>query len=185
LTIGTVTTVAAGGSATAAVSGTAPNQILSLGLPTGATGAANTLTIGTVTTVAAGGTATAAVSGTAPNQILSLGLPTGATGAQGSWSAAQPNRTWSSSTTLVSGDAGYLILVDSATSISVTTSLALSVGQRIDFLVTNATVPTISASSGVTLNGAPTTTIRARYSAATLICVASNSYVLVGDLAAS
>jgi hypothetical protein len=85
----------------------------------------------------------------------------------------------------VSGDAGYLILVDSATAISVTTSLALSVGQRIDFLVTNATVPTISAGSSVTLNGTPTTTIRARYSAATLICVASNSYVLVGDLAAA
>jgi len=188
LTIGTVTTVAAGGSATAAVSGTAPNQILSLGVPTGATGApgpANTLTIGTVSTVAAGGSATATITGTAPSQTLNLGIPTGATGAQGSWSAAQPNRTWSSSTTLVSGDAGYLILVDSATAISVTTSLALSVGQRIDFLVTNATVPTISAGSGVTLNGTPTTTIRARYSAATLICVASNSYVLVGDLAAS
>jgi len=185
LAIGTVSTVAAGGSATASVTGTAPNQTLNLGLPTGATGSPNTLAIGTVSTVAAGGSATATITGTAPNQTLNLGLPTGATGAQGSWSAAQPNRTWSSSTTLVSGDAGYLILVDSATAISVTTSLALSVGQRVDFLVTNATVPTISKGSGVTLDGTPTTTIRARYSAATLICVASNSYVLVGDLAAS
>ena len=40
LTIGTVTTVAAGGSATASVGGTAPNQTLNLGIPTGATGAA-------------------------------------------------------------------------------------------------------------------------------------------------
>jgi len=38
LTIGTVTTVAAGGSATASIGGTAPNQTLSLGVPTGATG---------------------------------------------------------------------------------------------------------------------------------------------------
>lgn len=41
LTIGTVTTVAAGGSATAAISGTAPAQTLNLGIPTGATGAAS------------------------------------------------------------------------------------------------------------------------------------------------
>jgi hypothetical protein len=185
LAIGTVSTVSAGGSATATITGTAPSQTLNLRLPTGATGAANSLTIGTVSTVAAGGSATATITGTAPNQTLNLGIPTGAAGAQGSWSAAQPNRAWSSSTTLVSGDAGYLILVDSATAISVTSSLGLSVGQRIDFLVTNATVPTISAGSGVTLNGTPTTTIRARYSAATLICTASNIYVLVGDLAAA
>lgn len=114
---------------------------------------------------------------------------TGATGAQGDWSAAQPNRTWSSSTTLVNGDAGKLILVDSATAISVTTSLNLAVGQRIDFLITNSTPPTISA-SGTTLNGTPTTKFRTQYSAATLICTAvgasgANTYVLVGDLAAS
>jgi len=180
-----VSTVAAGGSATASVTGTAPTQTLNLGLPTGATGATNSLSIGTVTTGAAGSSASATITGTAPTQTLNLTIPTGATGAQGSWSAAQPNRTWSSSTTLVNGDAGYLILVDSATAISVTTSLALTVGQRIDFLVTNATVPTIGAGASVTLNGTPTTTIRTRYSAVTLLCVASNSYVLVGDLAAA
>ena len=188
LSIGTVTTVAAGGSATASVTGTAPTQTLNLGIPTGATGAtgpANTLSIGTVSTVAAGGSATASITGTAPTQTLNLGLPTGATGAQGDWSAAQPNRTWSSSTTLVNGDAGKLILVDSTTAISVTTSLALSVGQRIDFLITSSTVPLMTAATGVTINGTPTTNIRARYSAVTLLCVGSNSYVLVGDLAAS
>jgi hypothetical protein len=188
LSVSGTTTGAAGSSASVVVSGTAPSQSLAFTIPrgnTGDTGPTNSLAIGTVSTVSAGGSATATITGTAPNQTLNLGLPTGATGAQGSWSAAQPNRTWSSATTLVSGDAGYLVLVDSATAISVTTSLALSVGQRIDFLITSATVPTISAGSGVTLNGAPTTTIRARYSAATLICVASNSYVLVGDLAAA
>ena len=38
LTIGTVTTVAAGGSATASIGGTAPNQTLSLGIPRGDAG---------------------------------------------------------------------------------------------------------------------------------------------------
>jgi hypothetical protein len=193
LTIGTVTTVAAGGSATAALSGTAPNQILSLGVPTGATGAtgaANTLTIGTVTTVATGGSATAAVSGTAPNQILSLGLPTGATGAQGSWSAAQPTRSWSTATTLVNGDAGYLVLLDGTAAINVGTALNLSVGQRIDFIVTSGTAPTIAATAPAVLNGTPTTKFRTQFSAATLLCTGTaaagaNTYVLVGDLAAS
>ena len=189
LTIGTVTTVAAGGSATAAISGTAPNQILSMGVPTGATGAtgsANTLTIGTVSTVAVGGSATATITGTAPSQTLSLGIPTGATGAQGSWSAAQPSRTWSSSTALVNADAGYLIRLDNSTTVAVGTALALTTGQRIDFIQTGATLASPSfTATGVTINGTPTTTIRTRYSAVTLLCVASNDYVVVGDLAAS
>ncbi len=193
LTIGTVTTVAAGGSATAGISGTAPNQILSMGVPigaTGATGPANTLTIGTVTTVAAGGTATASMGGTAPNQTLNLGIPTGATGAQGSWSQAQPSRAWTTSTTLVNGDAGYLVLLDGTANINVGTALNLAVGQRIDFVVTNGTAPTISATSPAVLNGTPTTKFRTQFSAATLLCTATgtagaNTYVLVGDLAAS
>jgi hypothetical protein len=192
LSVSGTTTGAAGSSASVVVSGTAPSQSLAFTIPrgnTGDTGPANSLAIGTVSTVAAGGSATASVTGTAPNQTLNLGIPTGATGAQGSWSAAQPNRAWSDRTTLISGDAGYLILVDSATAISVTSSLALSVGQRIDFLITSATVPTISATSPATITGTPLPTggvkFRAQYSAATLICTASNTYVLVGDLAAA
>ena len=39
LTIGTVTTLAAGEDATASITGTSPDQILNLGIPVGATGA--------------------------------------------------------------------------------------------------------------------------------------------------
>lgn len=42
LAIGTVTTVPVGGPATAEITGTAPNQTLNLGIPTGATGATGT-----------------------------------------------------------------------------------------------------------------------------------------------
>ncbi len=92
LTIGTVTTLGNGVPATAALTGTAPNQTLALGLPrgdqgitgsTGADGPANTLTIGTVTTLGPGVPATASVTGTAPNQTLALGLPRGDAGAAG------------------------------------------------------------------------------------------------------
>ena len=101
LTVGTVTTGAAGSQAAATVTGAAPNQTLNLTIPqgiqgvqgvqgiqgvqgnTGATGPANTLTIGTVTTGAAGGPAAAAVNGAAPNQTLDLTIPQGVQGVQG------------------------------------------------------------------------------------------------------
>lgn len=71
LTMGTVTTLPVGSSATATITGTAPNQMLNLGLPVGATGPANSLSIGTVTT----GEAAASITGTAPSQTLNLTLP--------------------------------------------------------------------------------------------------------------
>lgn len=86
LTIGTVTSLPAGSSATATITGTSPNQVLNLGIPIGSTGSpgsSNTLTIGTVTTLPVGSPATATITGTAPSQTLNLGIPTGATGAQG------------------------------------------------------------------------------------------------------
>lgn len=88
LTIGTVTSLPTGSSATASITGASPNQILNLGIPVGATGTgtagpANTLTIGTVTTLPTGSSATATITGAAPNQTLNLGIPTGATGTQG------------------------------------------------------------------------------------------------------
>jgi hypothetical protein len=95
LTIGSVVTLAAGSSAVATITGTSPNQILSLSIPRGDVGAngsagaagvagpagpANSLTIGTVTT---GATASATITGTAPNQTLSLVLPRGEKGDTG------------------------------------------------------------------------------------------------------
>ncbi len=92
LTIGTTTTGAAGSSASATITGTAPNQTLSLTIPrgdagqagaTGAAGPANTLTIGTVTTGAAGSNASATITGTAPNQTINLTIPRGNAGVDG------------------------------------------------------------------------------------------------------
>lgn len=95
LTIGTVTTGAAGTSASASITGTAPNQTLSLTIPRGDAGTAgangaigpagpaNSLAIGTVTTGASGSAASASITGTAPNQTLNLTIPQGPTGATG------------------------------------------------------------------------------------------------------
>ncbi len=98
LTIGTVSTLSEGASATATITGTAENPILNLGIPVGATGAAGqdghdgqtgqtgatpNLIIGEVTTVEAGGSATASITGTAEAPILNLGIPQGAAGQNG------------------------------------------------------------------------------------------------------
>lgn len=104
LTIGTVT---GGATASATITGTAPNQTLGLVLPTGATGAtgpagptgatgpagptgatgptgpATTLTVGTVTTGASGSPATVTITGTAPNQVFNASIPEGPQGPQG------------------------------------------------------------------------------------------------------
>lgn len=82
VTIGTVSTVAAGDAATASITGTAPNYTLNLGLPAGQQGIAGvspTITIGTVTTLPANASATAAINA----NKLDLGIPVGPAGAAG------------------------------------------------------------------------------------------------------
>ena len=88
LTIGTVTTLAAGSSATATITGTAPNQLLNIGIPLAATDIIN---IGTITTLSPGASATATITGTAPNLTLNLGIPQGATGSTAGVSTNTPS----------------------------------------------------------------------------------------------
>jgi len=73
LAISSVTTNA-GTAATASITGVAPSQFLSLGLP------ATTLSVGSVTTGAAGTSASATITGTAPTQTLALTIPRGSPG---------------------------------------------------------------------------------------------------------
>lgn len=106
---------------------------------------------------------------------------TGDTGPAGTFSSTQTIET-GSTRALTSADAGKLITNSGAITITVE---GLSVGQQVDFLQTNASQITFQAGSGVTLNskGAKLKTA-AQYSPASVKCVASNSYVLVGDLGA-
>jgi hypothetical protein len=69
----------------------------------------------------------------------------------------------------------------SAVTVTVNGTTALSAGQAIDLLQIGAGQVTVVASS-VTVNGTPGLKFRARYSSATLFCVGSNDYVLIGDL---
>jgi len=110
--------------------------------------------------------------------------PTGATGASGQWDTAQTINAQSGTTyTLLNSDAGKLVTLSNISTVTVTvdTATALSPGQRIDLARLGAGGVTLSA-SGVTINASPSLSLRAQYSPATLICISSNNYLLVGDL---
>ena len=109
----------------------------------------------------------------------------GAAGANGDWSDPQTIDNKTDSYTLVTADAGKVITMAKATAQTVTIngSLDLSVGQRIDVVQTGAGQVTFSASSA-TVNGTPGLKTRAQYSAATVLCTGTDTYIVIGDLAA-
>jgi hypothetical protein len=86
--------------------------------------------------------------------------------------------------TTLATDAGNTIN-STGSAITITVSNTLTAGQRIDFVQTGAGQITFAAGAGVTLNskGAKLKT-SAQYTAATVLCLASGSYLLVGDLGA-
>jgi len=84
--------------------------------------------------------------------------------------------------TTASTDAGNTIN-STGSAITVTVSNTLTEGQRIDFVQTGYGKITFSDGSGVTLNSKGSKLKTAgQYSGATVICLASGSYLLVGDL---
>ena len=112
--------------------------------------------------------------------------PTGSTGPSGEWDDAQDVENKVASYVLLTADAGKLITVTSgsATNVTVNGSLDLALGQRIDLAQLGAGQVTVVA-SGTTVYSTPTLKLRAQYSAATLICIGTDTYLLVGDLAVS
>jgi hypothetical protein len=123
---------------------------------------------------------------TGPTGATGAGGATGSTGATGTFAVAQTIDNKTASYTAVGGDVGKIITmtVASGNNFTVDTTTALTVGQRIDIIQMGAGQTTVVA-TGVTVSATPTLKLRAQYSAATLICTASNTYVLAGDLAAS
>ena len=92
--------------------------------------------------------------------------------------------------TLTSTDAGKTILFTSgsATVVTVNASTDIPVGQRVDIIADGAGAVTVTASTATVAGAATSTTtgsftIGAQYSAATLLCVATDSYRLIGNVA--
>ena len=193
---GTTTTVtvpsSTGTTPTITNGGTANVTVTSVGDrgPKGDAGPATTLTIGTVTTGAADSNASATITGSAPNQTLSLTIPRGTAGdagVNGTFSDAQLINSLTSSYTLALSDAGKLVAVTNDTTAAVltvpaNTSVAFQVGTHIDIARLGIAAVSVVGASGVSVNGTPGLTLRERYSAATLIKINADSWLLVGDL---
>lgn len=114
--------------------------------------------------------------------------PTGPTGPSGDWSTPQTLRSITGATdTPTSTDSGKLITVDTSSgsvTITINNSLGLSAGQKIDFIWVGAATSVTFSASNVTLNGTPGLSLTSRYAYSKLICLATNTYVLTGDLKA-
>jgi hypothetical protein len=85
------------------------------------------------------------------------------------------------------GDAGKLVRCTKATAMSIiiptNATQAYSIGQRVDIMQYGAGQVTVSPDTGVTLRSTPTNKLRAIYSTASIIKIATNEWVLAGDVA--
>ena len=98
------------------------------------------------------------------------------------FSAAIVNST-STTYTLSSSDAGKLIAIEHASTITITVPTGLGAGFNCSFLQKGAGSLDFSASNGVTLNNRQSYTKTAgQYAMATLIAYEANKFVLTGDL---
>lgn len=87
--------------------------------------------------------------------------------------------------TIVAGDKNTFIRSTSATAITITLANVLAVGETINFIQWGAGQVTFAAGAGVTIGSVDSKLkINKQYSGATITCVASGVYSLVGDLAA-
>jgi hypothetical protein len=86
--------------------------------------------------------------------------------------------------TLVAADAdSKMVQFTSSSSVTVTVpSATFTAGQQINLTRYGTGSVTVQGASGVTVNATPTLVLRAQYSAATLVCIDSTTFVLYGDL---
>ena len=120
------------------------------------------------------------------NGIKGPAGPAGPAGANGDWSSAQVINAQTGTTyAVLNSDVGKIVTFSNtgAQTITINGTTALTAGQKIDFLNLNTGVVTF-VGSGVTVTATPGLKFRARYSAATLVCISSGVYVLMGDLIA-
>lgn len=87
--------------------------------------------------------------------------------------------------TLVAGDLNNLVTLSNTSAITLTVPAgAFVAGDQINILQLNTGQVTVTGASGVTVNATPGNKLRARYSAGTVLCIGTSSFVVVGDLSA-
>ena len=141
-TAGTVTTVPAGGAATATVSGTYPDLTIALGVPEGAPGqdAVNPAFTAEASALAAGAAPTADVTGTYPDLTIALGVPEGAPGQD----AVNPSFTAGTVATVPAGGAATATV--SGTYPELKLNFGLVTGQPDDYRIVGVGRPDVSGS---------------------------------------
>ena len=131
--------------------------------------------------------------GITPNPVLqgptgSTG-PTGPTGATGAAGAILGINTQTGTTyTLVAGDLNDLVTLNNAAAITLTVPPSVfSANDTVNIAQFGAGQVTLAQGAGVTINsnGATATApkLRVRWSSASIICTASNTFLVVGDIA--
>jgi len=130
----------------------------------------------------------------APNTIGPTGPtgPTGSTGATGATGATGPvlagfNAQTGTTYTLVAGDVNKLVTASNASAITVTVPPSVySANDVINVQQIGAGQVTFAAGSGVTITSTGASSaapkLRAQYSSASVICSASNTFTIVGDI---
>jgi hypothetical protein len=79
---------------------------------------------------------------------------------------------------------GKIIRMNATANFTVDSTTGFSVGQKVDVFRIAAGACDVVQGSGATVVGTPGLKLRAQYSAASIVCVASNVYYVVGDLSA-
>ena len=120
----------------------------------------------------------------AASSVVSSGNITDARTFLGQGWFSTPVQSKTAAYTTVAGDKNSFIAVNSASNVTITIGNTLNPGDRIDFIQQGAGQVVFAAGSGVTLNAAGAATKTAvQWAAATVLCIASGSYVLIGNIA--
>lgn len=87
--------------------------------------------------------------------------------------------------TLLASDLNKLVTVDSASAATITIPNGVfAVGSQINVTALGDGLVTIDSDGTTVLQATPGTVLRTKYSSATIICVATNTFLIVGDLSA-
>lgn len=87
--------------------------------------------------------------------------------------------------TLVASDVNKLVTLNNAASVTVTVPNGVfSVGQQINVASLGAGIVTLASDGTTVLSATPGLKLRTQYSSATIICIATNTFLVVGDLSA-
>ena len=153
--------------------------------------AGNAVTIGSTQVLTASsyvGQAASVVNGIYTTDTATVTPTMLATGPARAGFRSEINAQTGTSYTLVLGDLAKLITMDNSSPMTLTVpedaSVEFEVGDRIDILRKGTGTLTIAGTGSASVNATPGLKLRAQWSSATLVKLATNTWVLIGDLAA-